>query len=102
MATMNAPNERKPQVDTQAPSVELPEWGRQRRLRRREGIRTAFFGMFMGAVVLGVGVWEFRTGQVFTHIGGGHRLSAPEKCALGAVVLVGSVWALWRILTKRQ
>ena len=28
-------------------------------------IRAAFFGMFMGAVVLGVGIWEFRTGQGF-------------------------------------
>jgi len=58
--------------------------------------------MFMGAVVLGVGIWEIRTGQVLGHSGGGSHLSAPESCALGAVVLVGSVWGLWRTVTNRQ
>ena len=105
MANMNAPNDRKPEIGAATPSVESPEWGRQRVLRRRQGISAAIFGMFMGAVVLGVGIWQIHTGQVLfahTHIGGSTRLSAPEQCALGAVVLVGSAWGLWRILTKQQ
>lgn len=102
-ATMNAPNDRRPEVGAETPGAESPEWGRQRVLRRRQGISAAIFGMFMGAVVLGVGIWEIHTGQVLTtHVGGGRHLSAPESCALGAIVLAGSAWALWRILTKRQ
>jgi hypothetical protein len=99
---MNASDRQKPEPGADVRRAEPRMGDRVRRELRRKSICAIIFGMFMGAGLLGGGLWEVHTGEVLRHISRGVRLNGWELCALGVVVMAMCAWALWRILTNRQ
>ena len=74
---------------------QTPELARR---RRKQGIWASLLGVLMGTATLGAGVHATRTGEMVRSFPGQLELTGPEASVLGAVVIAGSLWLLWRIL----
>lgn len=74
---------------------QTPELARR---RRKQGIYACLLGILMGVVMLGAGIYATRTGEMVRSFPGRLELTGPEASVVGALVLAGSAWLLWRVL----
>jgi hypothetical protein len=94
---MQSPNPHDSNFGSEVRRLETPE---HRRKRLRQGRVAAGLGVAMGAALLYVGVRATRTGEMVLSTRG-TPITGPEACGIAILVLLGSLWVLWRLLTGK-
>ena len=96
---MQEPKPPDPEFGSEVRRLETPE---HRKHRRRKGITAALFGVVLGSGMLAVGIDAIRSGELVRGRSSSLPLTGEEACVMAVLVLVLSVWLLWRFLTNRQ